>query len=116
MDEVEEEVILVTKKLASEALSRVVLKSPVDTGQFRANWNVSFGSQDETTTTDTDKAGAATIAKGIAKINGLKNPQVIWVSNSLDYANRLENGWSQQAPMGMVALTFAELQQIARVV
>jgi len=33
----------------------------------------------------------------------------IFIVNGLPYINRLENGWSQQAPNGMVAITLAEL-------
>ena len=43
---VEEEVVRVTKKLALEALKRVIQKSPVKTGQFRGNWNVSVEDRD----------------------------------------------------------------------
>ncbi|NBT33816.1 MAG: hypothetical protein EBT13_18445 [Rhodobacteraceae bacterium] len=34
---------------------------------------------------------------------------IIYIQNNLPYANRLENGWSGQAPQGMVALTVAEV-------
>lgn len=113
-EEVEDVVLLVTKKLGLEALNKVVLRSPVDTGRFRANWNVSFTTQDNTTTENKDKPGTATIAKGQTTIEGLGELKVVWLTNALPYANRLENGWSKQAPAGMVGLTFAELSQITR--
>lgn len=113
--EVEDVVIAVTQKVALEALNRVVMRSPVDTGRFRANWNVSFGSPDLATTERKDKPGQETIAKGSALIDSLDRLNQVWISNNLPYANRLENGWSKQAPAGMVALTFAELSTIVRV-
>jgi hypothetical protein len=113
--EVEEVVVLVTKKIALEALNKVVMRSPVDTGRFRANWNVSFGSPDLAITENKDKPGQETIAKGGSLIGSLDRLNQIWISNNLPYANRLENGWSKQAPAGMVALTFAELSTIARI-
>lgn len=111
---VEEQIVAVTQKIALEALRKVVLRSPVDTGRFRANWNVSFGSPDLAVTDDRDKPGERTIAEGRSKIESMRSSTVIWISNNLPYANRLENGWSKQAPAGMVALTFAELATIAR--
>jgi len=115
-DEVEDVVVMVTQKVALEALNRIVMRSPVDTGRFRANWNVSFGTEDLSTTDATDKSGSSTIAKGLATINQYaKLSQVIYVSNNLPYANRLENGWSKQAPQGMVALTLAELSTIGKI-
>lgn len=100
----------VTRKLALQALNGVVMKSPVDTGRFRGNWNVSVDHIDYTTTEDIDKGGQATIAKGSGTIAKIQPYQVVWLSNNLGYARRLETGWSKQAPAGVVALTVAELQ------
>lgn len=115
-EEQQERVALIAMKIAMEALNRVVMKSPVDTGRFRANWTVAVGRQDLSTTEATDKSGAATIAAGSQIILGQKGPAVIWLSNNLPYAQALENGHSKQAPMGMVALTYNELMQIVRVI
>lgn len=112
---VEGQLQLIVSKLALEALSRVVMRSPVDLGRFRGNWNVSFGAMDTTTTTELDPTGQKTIAKGTGTISGYKGDNIIWLANSLPYANRLENGWSKQAPKGMVALTFAELSLVTRI-
>jgi hypothetical protein len=71
---------------------------------------VSFGTQDLRTSTATDKGGQDTITRGRAVVDSLTDLRVVWLSNNLPYANRLENGWSKQAPAGMVNLTFAELQ------
>lgn len=37
----------------------------------------------------------------------------IFLTNNLPYIERLERGWSKQAPTGMVALTVAEFGGIA---
>jgi hypothetical protein len=113
--EVEEVVLQVTQKIALEALSKVVMRSPVDTGRFRANWNVSFGAPNLAISEKKDKPGTETIARGQSLIDSLDRLNQVWISNNLPYANRLENGWSRQAPAGMVALTFAELSTIARI-
>lgn len=104
----------VTQKLAIQALSGVVLKSPVDTGRFRGNWNVSVDVADRSISDATDQDGQATIAKGQGIITAVPPYRVIWLANNLPYARRLETGWSNQAPAGVVALTLAELESQLR--
>ncbi len=107
-----EQVQLMTKKLALTALERVVMRSPVDTGRFRGNWNVSVDAPDTSVSGAVDKTGQATITEGAAKIEGAGPFQAIYLSNNLAYGPALENGHSKQAPGGMVALTYAELQSM----
>jgi hypothetical protein len=104
------------KKLVLEISSSVVMKSPVDTGRFRANWFVGYGSPNLKTDQLTDKSGASTIAANQAAIMAIKvDGQTIYVTNSLPYARRLEyEGWSLKAPAGMVRVTLAELSGVAR--
>ena len=105
---------LAVRKIALELFSRVILKSPVDTGRFRANWQVSIGSVPDGTLELTDASGTATISKATARTAGVKAGDVIFLVNNLPYAQRLEDGYSGQAPAGMVGLTVQEFQQIAR--
>ena len=109
-DLVEDEVILVVKKLSMDALRGVVMKSPVDTGRFRGNWNGGIGSQDLSVSDSTDKGVGATLSSGTSEIDGVEDLTVVWITNNLPYALALEHGHSKQAPAGMVALTFAELE------
>lgn len=104
----------VTQKLALQALSGVVMKSPVDTGRFRGNWTVSIDAADWSTSENTDKGGGSTIANGSAVISSLPPYRAIWISNGLPYARRIETGWSNQAPAGVVAVTLAELESQIR--
>lgn len=108
--EVEDRIVLAVQKIGMEALRRVVLKSPVDTGRFRGNWLVAIGIPATGTADRVDKGGKATIAAGKAVIEGLTSAQAIYICNNLPYAVALENGHSQQAPGGMVAVTLAELE------
>lgn len=99
--------------IAMDSLRGIVMKSPVDTGRFRGNWIVSKNSFNNTTNQITDKSGGPTINKGsqvIQSFNYKKDHSII-IQNNLPYANRLENGWSKQAPNGMVALTLSEMQR-----
>src|SRR3712207_5884639 len=99
---IEEKIVQVTRMVALQALSRVVQKSPVDTGRFRGNWQVSIGGRATGTLARLDPSGQQTIAAGSAVIARLDRPAMIFITNNLPYANRLENGWSQQAPADMV--------------
>lgn len=101
----------VVRKVGLDLASRVVLRSPVDTGRFRANWNVAFGRVDTLTTPSTDKTGGKTLERVRVQLNGWTPGQDIYLTNSLPYAIPLEYGWSKkQAPQGMVRITVAEFQ------
>jgi len=99
--------------IAMDSLRGVVMKSPVDTGRFRGNWIVSKNAANTTSSQVTDKNGGQTITKGSGVIDTfeMNTDSRIIIQNNLPYANRLENGWSKQAPNGMVALTVAEMQR-----
>lgn len=105
---------MAVRKIALELFSRVILKSPVDTGRFRGNWQVSIGSIPDGTLEVDDKSGSATVSKATAATMGVKAGDVIYLANNLPYGPRLEAGYSGQAPAGMVALSVQEFQQIVR--
>lgn len=112
-DKTTEKVTLAVQKISLELFQRVILRSPVDTGRFRGNWQVSIGAVASGTLELDDKTGAATVSKAQAAALGVEAGQVITIVNNLPYGPRLENGWSSQAPGGMVALTVQDFQQIA---
>ena len=91
--------------------SRIVKRSPVDTGRFRNNWQATVGSPATGQKTGTDKTGESAVGEARAAVNKLQMGQDFYLSNNLPYAHRLEFGWSKQAPNGMLRLSIAELQQ-----
>lgn len=103
-------------KLILETDARLVSKSPVDTGRFKANWVIgnSFINTGISERVSALPLGASDNynANLIDRID-IKG-QTIYLTNSLPYAQRLEYGWSKQAPGGMVRITLAEMQGIAR--
>ena len=108
-------------KVARNSLMRVggsiVAKSPVDSGRFKNNWLAAYGAIDTTVTnnkakTDFGVEAGAVIGRLKAKVDGLVEGQVFYFTNSLPYAQRLEYGWSDQAPAGMVRLSVANWQTI----
>jgi hypothetical protein len=105
------------RKVLLELDKRVVMKSPVDTGRFRANWYVGDAKINDETTQETDPSGLKSIARSALEINSLTvNGQIIYITNSLPYSYRLEyEGWSTQAPQGMVRVTIEEMSSIGQV-
>ncbi len=107
------------REASLRVLRGVVLKSPVDTGRFRANWQVSEGTVIKSEVTNYNAGenestkGAVTtqaLRSGTQKVKDLKPFSTVYVINNLPYASRLENGWSDQAPKGMVSLTLLEVK------
>jgi hypothetical protein len=108
VDKAKGNVDLVVRKVSLDMFKRVIMKSPVDTGRFKGNWQVAIGSIPAGTLEVDDKTGAATITKVTATALPLKAGDVITLVNNLPYGRRLEYGWSKQAPSGMVRLSVAE--------
>jgi hypothetical protein len=104
----------VAKKVIIDVFSSVVEKSPVDKGTFRGNWQLGFGEVDANIQSPDDKSGSATIAKANSELTKFDSKKITYISNSLPYAQRLENGYSNQAPQGMVRLTVLEFRRFIR--
>lgn len=94
------------KQLIGTIFRSAVKLSPVYTGAFRASWRVSFNEAREDIT-----AGFIPQApiRGAAFRwpRGFKLGDDIIISNNQPYAERLENGWSKQAPYGVLQLSVA---------
>ena len=106
------ELVKMQKKIVLEALKRLMEKTPVDTGRARGNWQVGIGSAVEGSIQENWPSDAEAISAGISVLVALPPYSTVWISNNLDYIEILEDGGSQQAPQGMLALTVAELKQM----
>lgn len=84
----------------------VTTQSPVDTGRFKASWRMSWGRLDRSVEPPADHV----------PFMEQQTPKPDddfpsgWVSNALPYAVRLEEGWSGDAPAGVVAVTLAAVE------
>lgn len=96
---------IVVRKTALELQGGMIEMSPVDTGRFKGNFQCGIGAVNAYTESAEDKTGASAIGRTRAAMSGWKPGQTIMLTNSLPYARRLEYGWSNQAPGGMVRLT-----------
>ena len=86
------------------------MRTPVDTGRLRANWQFQAGSINTSTTAATDQ-GLAVLANMTAQINESQVGGRTYISNSLPYAQKIEyEGYSKtKEPQGMVRISLAEM-------
>jgi hypothetical protein len=82
-------------------------------GRFRGNWDYGFRSPPSGTFNVIDKTGDLSMSRITLKMpEGKLAGSIHWIANNLPYARRLEDGWSRQAPQGMVGITVLQFQQI----
>lgn len=107
------------KNSVTKLASDIINSTPVDTGQLRANWQVSINNPAPNVLLGrTDKSGVNTINKIKSKVKRFKlkgKESKIFLSNNLDYASRIEFGHhSQQAPQGMVRVNLVKFSETVR--
>jgi hypothetical protein len=103
-----------TRAVALAADQAVVVATPVDTGRARSNWLVEVdapaagtrepyvpGSKLGTGERD-NLQGALDQGAGVVGRFDVKRNQSIHITNNLPYIQRLNDGWSAQAPAGFV--------------
>lgn len=81
----EEKSLKVFRAVGFEMFGRIVKRTPVDTGRLRNNWQIT---------------------------DGVKLGDKLFITNNLPYAKRIEDGYSAQAPAGMVKVTVNEFKSI----
>ena len=91
----------VVKSSFIQLRNEMEVKSPVDTGRFKANWIGAVGSVDSTTA-DSNRNAVGALS---TMLGGFRMGEVFYYTNSLPYAKALEYGHSEQASGGMVRLT-----------
>lgn len=102
-DDIMEDAHKLQRGMAITVLNNLQLLSPVLSGRYRANHTVSFGSPDYRYTENKDGMSLAFSAIDSLTPNELP---VVYIQNNLPYAERLENGWSKQAPSGIYSLAY----------
>lgn len=93
-----------------DAGSKVIRRTPVDTGRARGNWFTELNGVSDASTEKTREG-----AKRMREIRGatlsFKIGQSMSIVNNLPYIIPLEDGHSTQAPSGMVKIVFANLER-----
>ncbi|QVW27736.1 hypothetical protein [Hafnia phage Pocis76] len=113
IDDVENGLVDIVEIFGGKVQEALVNGSPVDTGRFKANWQVTANSVPMHALNQYDKDGKKTITEGkralYAIMRGGAAVRSIHFSNMLIYANALEYGHSAQAPSGVVGVVSARL-------
>lgn len=89
---------------------KIIIRTPVDTGRLRANWQASLNNPKKSQVESTDKKRGIDEANRVAK--HLDSNDSFYLTNNLPYAEAIENGWSGQAPKGMVKVSALEWKRI----
>jgi hypothetical protein len=134
---VEAQLVRFHRQLAQIAIRRIVLRTPVDTGRTRGNWQAANDSPPGGVIERLDKTGSAAINAAQGSVGAIQPFSVWWFSNNVPHILVLENGgfrppdpgpssdrrpdrrgqilvrggFSVQAPRGMVGVTLKELEQ-----
>nr|BDD43784.1 hypothetical protein 4 [Spirochaetaceae bacterium] len=112
-DKTERKLLIIPRKTALELFRRVVMRTPVDTGRARGNWQANVGSPAVGVVEATDTGGGSTIMDIAKEVESWDVENVaIYLVNNLPYIVPLEDGWSDQAPAGMVKISLAEFPDI----
>jgi hypothetical protein len=116
----------VVRKIVFDVSTGLVMKTPVGDpeywksppppgyvgGRARGNWQYALETPVINETGVIDKSGGETISTIVGKVPDDAAHHIHYITNTLPYIKRLEDGWSRQAPHGMVHLTVIEFQDI----
>jgi hypothetical protein len=119
---------LATGYVVSDLAARIDERSPVGNpaawvrppppdykpGAFRGNWQLGVDSVPSGETGRIDPSGETTQAALRAAIPEQAGGHIYYITNNRVYGPRLEDGWSSQAPAGMVGITALEFPQVVR--
>jgi hypothetical protein len=86
--------------------TKVVERTPVDTGRARASWMINEGSAPE----GVPEPDLESYPMPATAMGGFTGTEPVYITSNLPYMERLENGWSKQAPAGMVRIALAEVE------
>lgn len=87
----------------------IIENTPADTGRAKGNWFASF----EASSNETTESTHSQLNDALAKANNSAG-KVFYLTNNLPYINRLEYGWSKQAPSGMVRVSIKNANKALR--
>lgn len=102
----------VTRRVAFDLYARIIRKTPVDTGRARGSWTIAPTVANRQVLPVQPKGTVAPLPQ--LRVPTIKAGERLVISNNLPYITALEDGHSQQAPAGMVALSIAEVETTMR--
>ena len=103
----------VMRQVSLKLFSAIIKASPVDTGRFRMNWQAASGAAPAVRVKNgVDPSGSKAIAQMASVVSRDPNWYEFTLTNNLPYAERLEYGWSKQAPTGIVRVNITRFNAL----
>jgi hypothetical protein len=102
----------VARSVSYKLFSAVIKASPVDTGRFRMNWQTAGAVVPGGIIDAVDQSGNKAVAMAADYVFKSSDWGEFTLTNNLPYAERLEYGWSNQAPQGMVRVNVARFNSL----
>ena len=117
---------LVTRRVALQAFTGIVQKTPVDTGRAKSNWGINIGApapppsgavtEEEANrrkrdgyTANASAEDSKAIQEASSALAGVDGTRPVHITNNLPYIVALNQGHSKQAPAGFVEATVEEI-------
>ncbi|QHJ82105.1 MAG: hypothetical protein [Bacteriophage sp.] len=102
----------VMRSVSLKLFSAIIKASPVDTGRFRGNWQTTGVTPATGLIAGVDQTGNKAVNSAATFITNAPGWDTFTLTNNLPYAERLEYGWSKQAPTGIVRVNVIRFQQL----
>lgn len=102
----------VMRAVSLKLFSAIIKASPVDTGRFRGNWQTTGVTPATGLIAGVDPTGNKAVNSAATFITNAPGWDTFTLTNNLPYAERLEYGWSKQAPTGIVRVNVIRFQQL----
>lgn len=114
---IEENVSKFIIMVSLEVFRRIVLRTPVDTGRARGNWQIEINRPADGVIEIEGEAGemaSAAMARETGKLIGISPFSIVHITNNVPYVYFLEyDKRSSQSPQGMVEITLVEMKDWA---
>lgn len=101
----------VVRETTIALFTSVITETPVDEGAAKGSWQTTVAAPAEGQSGRADPSGRMAIAEAMANTPAGAG-QVTFLTSNLAYIERLENGWSMQAPNGMVKRNVTRFQRM----
>lgn len=75
---------------------------PNDAGDFKNSWQVGLGSPDQSIRA-ADPSGSGAVANAIVKGKAYNFQEAVFITNSVDHAEHVEDGWQERPEYGWKA-------------
>ena len=103
-----------TRATLFEVSTAIIKETPAKTGRARGNWQASVGrgASGEVEGIKSKRHGQAVAISSVDQSVSVAVGGVYFLTNNLPYIERLEYGWSQQAPSGMVRTNMQQFNRL----